>query len=309
METHDVWQTRDTTIKKLQEDIETLSQTDCTYQILRRIVANNSDYIYNGYSPYDLEEARKTIKQALQDKLDSLQNFDDVLQHLGKDSEQPNKKVKLNECKCEYVPGREGRFCKHCGTECQETVYTDEHSYSQTNESAPAHKHIRYDPVAHFKKVLQRAMDSARRKPRAAIVQIVKEEIERKNIQYVDPFVVHSILKRRGLNEFYDMSIRISSIITDMPLTIFTDEMMAEFLKKFMEYLETLKEVPRDLAGWRSSRLNYQFVAHQFFLQSDLPEYAVLFTVLQGPEHQRMYHKVWKFICKKRNWQFFETYS
>jgi hypothetical protein len=199
------------------------------------------------------------------------------------------------------IPSNAIAFCENCGREESVLLDIDLPGVKDQNKDTT---YFNYRKINHFNEWLAQFQA----KETTDIPQEVYDKIllefrkERKrDISNLTPKKLRTILKRLGLNKFYEHIPHIINRLNGIPPPRLSPE-TEEILRRMFREIQTpfIKHCP----AWRKNFLSYSYVLHKFCLILDKREFLPCFPLLKSREKLYDMDKVWKKICDELGWPF-----
>lgn len=199
------------------------------------------------------------------------------------------------------IPSNAIAFCENCGREEPVLLDIDLPGVKEQNKEA---SYFNYRKINHFNEWLAQFQA----KETTDIPQEVYDKIllefrkERKrDISNLTPKKLRTILKRLGLNKYYEHIPHIINRLNGIPPPRLSPETEEELRRMFREI-----QTPfiRHCPAWRKNFLSYSYVLHKFCLILNKKDFLPSFPLLKSREKLYDMDQVWKKICEDLNWPF-----
>jgi len=199
------------------------------------------------------------------------------------------------------VPSDAIIFCEHCGWEDRVLVDVDLPGIKDQNKDT---SYFNYRKINHFNEWLaqfqaKETTDIPSEVYDKIILEFRKER--RRNISNLKPTKLREILKRLGLNKYYEHIPHIINRLNGIPPPRLTPE-TEEKLREMFRAIQTpfMKHCP----SWRKNFLSYSYVLNKFCRILGKTEFLASFTLLKSREKLYEMDKVWQKICVDLDWPF-----
>lgn len=191
-------------------------------------------------------------------------------------------------------------ICKSCG-ECHEILLdSDKPKYKDIipDASAYAYKRINHlnEWLAQFQ--AKESTDISDDIYDKILIEVKKERLVGKRIT---PKKMRQILKKLGLNKYYEHTQHIINKITGIPPPKITREVEEKLRWMFKEMQEPFAlYCPKH----RKNFLNYAYTLHKCCELLELDDFLECFPLLKSPEKLKEQDIIWEKICKHLKWEF-----
>lgn len=115
---------------------------------------------------------------------------------------------------------------------------------------------------------------------------------------------IKDILKKLGLERYYELEYTIFYNITGIKILEFDDNLISKIERMFAEVSDVFEKLSNK---GRSSMFVYDYTIHKILELLDLDEYKKHFKPPKNPEKVIEYDILWKRICKVLMWEFVPT--
>lgn len=199
------------------------------------------------------------------------------------------------------IPSNAVVFCENCGREESVLLDIDLPGVKDQNKDTT---YFNYRKINHFNEWLAQFQA----KETTDIHQDVYDKIllefrkERKrDISNLTPKKLRGILKRLGLNKYYEHIPHIINRLNGVPPPRLSPD-TEEILRRMFREIQT--PFIRHCPTWRKNFLSYSYVLHKFCLILDKKEFLPCFQLLKSREKLYDMDRVWKKICDDLEWPF-----
>lgn len=219
---------------------------------------------------------------------------------------------KKSKCCSELLETNEESFwtCSVCGLVYERNIENclELRTYSEIKEIIP---NIRKKPVykksGHLQEKINQKLAFTKNLIPQSIIDAVKKQI--KNEKIVDlsklkPEDIRRILKKLGLEKYYEMDYNIFSQITGTKIIEFDSSLIAKIEQMFDDVVLAFESIENKN---RSSMFVYDYTIHKLLEILDLNVYKRYFKPPKNPEKVIEYDRLWKKICSHLSWKFFPT--
>jgi len=199
------------------------------------------------------------------------------------------------------IPSDARVFCETCGWEDKILVDVDLPGIKEQNKDT---SYFNYRKINHFNEWLaQFQAKETTDIPQEVFDRIILEfrKERRRNIANLKSPKLREILKRLGLNKYYEHIPHIINRLNGIPpprLSPETEEMLRDMFRSiqtpFMKHCPT----------WRKNFLSYSYVLNKFCRVLEKKEYLACFPLLKSREKLYEMDKVWQNICIDLGWEF-----
>lgn len=136
------------------------------------------------------------------------------------------------------------------------------------------------------------------------VYNAIKKELKKKRIiNYEDLTLgkIKGILKKLGLQNFYEHAVQIKSRLSNLPPPSISRDTEDFLRQRFRDIQVPFQEhCPKD----RVNFLSYSYVLHKFFQLMELDDLLKYFPLLKSMDKLRQQDKIWKKICDELMWEF-----
>lgn len=192
-------------------------------------------------------------------------------------------------------------FCESCGWEDRVLVDVDLPGVKDQNKDT---SYFNYRKINHFNEWLaqfqaKETTDIPQEVYDKIILEFRKER--RRNIANLKQTKLREILKRLGLNKYYEHIPHIINRLNGIPPPRLTPE-TEETLREMFRTIQTpfMKHCP----SWRKNFLSYSYVLNKFCRILGKSEFLACFPLLKSREKLYEMDKVWQKICIDLGWEF-----
>jgi hypothetical protein len=136
----------------------------------------------------------------------------------------------------------------------------------------------------------------------AILMELKKERIT--NMATLKPSKLRDILKKLGLNKYYEHNAHILNRLSGRAAPVMSREDEERLRFMFREIQPSFqKHCPPD----RSNFLYYPYVLYKFCELLEMDEFLPCFPLLKNRDKLYAHDKTWKLICQDLNWEFIRT--
>lgn len=163
-----------------------------------------------------------------------------------------------------------------------------------------------YKRINHFNEWLQRFQGKDRATIPDSVFERVRDEMKRMRVpeKHMTQLKLRGMLKKLGLNKFYEHVPRIFHVITGEPLPQLSLGEEEKLRNMFMKMQEPFaRACPSD----RKNFLSYSFVLLKLAQLLQLDDILDAFSLLKSKEKLYVQEKVWKSICEQLGWKYIRT--
>jgi predicted RNA-binding Zn-ribbon protein involved in translation (DUF1610 family) len=165
-----------------------------------------------------------------------------------------------------------------------------------------------YKRSNHFKTWIMRTQAKESTVVEQAVIDKVEAELRKERIvdmQTVTHSKVREILKKLRMNEYYNHSIQIASVITGIPPKTMTPEMEETLMQLFDRIQEPFQIAIRGHA--RKNFLSYSYLLHKFVQLLEWDEFLPYFPLLISTDKIMYQDLIWKRICEICDFDFIKS--
>ena len=214
---------------------------------------------------------------------------------------------KCETCNCDLFYNRKDaqRVCPTCGKTVFFQEMTKMDMISQGYSPASAYLYKRHN---HFRTWLKRTQGKETTTIPPEIIDQVKAELRKERVtkfDHVSHIKVKEILKKLGLNKYYNHCVQITSIITKKKPPQMTPEQEDSLLQMF-DRVQTPFET-FIMGKERQNMLSYSFLIHKFLEIMSWDEYLPYFPLLVSADKIQVQDQIWKRLCKEVNFQYIRS--
>lgn len=200
--------------------------------------------------------------------------------------------------------------CSHCGL-IQDKYFGNSAEYMSYDHIRDTFSNIKQQPIykrsGHLKEKLEQKLVKTKNSVPKEVVESVKEQLKKEKIEdlsVLKPNDIRRILKKLGLEKYYEMDYTIFHLITNIKIIEFDNQLINQIENMFDQVVKTFNEIKNK---GRSSMFVYDYTIHKLLELLSLDEYKKHFKPPKNPEKIIEYDRLWKKICKQLNWQFIST--
>jgi hypothetical protein len=199
------------------------------------------------------------------------------------------------------IPANANMFCEKCGREEQVLIDIDLPGMKEQNKDT---SYFNYRKINHFNEWLAQFQAKETTDIPPEIYDMILLEFRkerRKDISDLTPKKLRGILKRLGMNKYYEHIPHIINRLNGIPPPRLSPE-TEETLRRMFREIQTpfMKHCP----SWRKNFLSYSYVLHKFCRILGKEEFLICFPLLKSREKLYDMDKVWKLICDDLGWEF-----
>lgn len=194
--------------------------------------------------------------------------------------------------------------CKECGDLSNILIDSEKPSYKDPPKEA---SYFAYKRINHFNEWLaqfqaKESTDIPDSVYDNILIEIKKERIT--NMASLDQKKLKAILKKLGLNKYYEHIPHIINRLNGIPAPVMSRE-TEEVLRSMFKEIQNpfIKHCPKD----RKNFLSYSYVLHKFCQLLGLDEFLSCFPLLKSREKLHQQDLIWVKICKDLRWEFIKS--
>lgn len=210
------------------------------------------------------------------------------------------------ECKCDLklINNEAILFCEECGYSREVIIDMIKPSYKDPPKEAA---YFNYKRINHFNEWLaQFQAKESTEIPKEVysniLLELKKQRI--KNIASLSRKQLREILKKLGLNKYYEHIPHIINRLNGIPaprMTRQTEEKLRNMFKEIQ--IPFMKHCPAK----RKNFMSYSYVLHKFCELLELDDFLQCFPLLKSSEKLYEMDKIWRKICEELNWEFIKS--
>jgi hypothetical protein len=195
-------------------------------------------------------------------------------------------------------------FCTECSA--VETLLVD-HERPSYKEPPKEITYFAYKRINHLNEWLSQTQGKESTDIPADVYDRILLEIRKQritNMAKVTAAKIKEILKRLGLNRYYEHSVHIMHRLNGLPsiqLKPETEDKLRQMFK--MIQIPFFKHAPKT----RKNFLSYSYTIHKCLQLLELDQYLPYFPLLKSREKTFQMDGVWKKICEELNWHFYPS--
>ena len=246
------------------------------------------------------DDEKKPSKEEIYEKYQSNVNTSYVPEKYLKKTSDIQKCVFCG-CNMTLIPNNATVFCESCGREDSVLLDIDLPGVKEQNKDTT---YFNYRKINHFNEWLAQFQA----KETTDIPQEVYDKIllefrkeRQRDISNLTPKKLRTILKRLGLNKYYEHIPHIINRLNGVPPPRLSAE-TEEALRGMFREIQT--PFIRHCPSWRKNFLSYSYVLHKFCLILNKREFLPCFPLLKSREKLYDMDQVWKKICEELGWKF-----
>lgn len=192
--------------------------------------------------------------------------------------------------------------CMNCGN--QEQLLVEQNRPILKAPNAKEASHLSYKRINHFKEWCAQIQGKESTEIPEEIFEQILAEIKKEKITDLKKITyekMRDILKRQGLNKYYEHSNFILYRINGVSAPHFSPDVEEKLCNMFKEIQGPfLRHCPKD----RKNFLSYSYVLSKFCSLLGLKEYLKYFPLLKSREKLYVQDSIWALICKDLGWKF-----
>lgn len=192
--------------------------------------------------------------------------------------------------------------CMNCGN--QEQLLVEQNRPILKAPNAKEASHLSYKRINHFKEWCAQIQGKESTEIPEEIFEQILAEIKKEKITDLKKITyekMRDILKRQGLNKYYEHSNFILYRINGVSAPHFSPEIEEKLCNMFKDIQGPfLRHCPKD----RKNFLSYSYVLSKFCSLLGLKEYLKYFPLLKSREKLYVQDSIWALICKDLGWKF-----
>jgi len=193
-------------------------------------------------------------------------------------------------------------ICNICAVSVPYLIENEKPSYKEPPKEVCFYA---YKKINHFKEILAQFQGKETTQiPQDVIDQITQQiKKERINLTHLTHYKTKEILKKLGLNKYYEHIAFIKNKLGISP-PVFSPELEEVLCNLFME---TQAPYAKRCPDYRVNFLNYYYVLFKFCELLDEREYLSEIPLLKDREKLIEQDETWKRMCVELNWEFIPT--
>lgn len=206
-------------------------------------------------------------------------------------------------CGASFVVTSEGMVCPDCGS-CHVFIESSFKNFPY-REQRPM-TFFAYKRINHFNEWLQRFQGKDRATIPESVFEQVRAEMKRMRLPPEDltQARLRALLKKLGLNKYYEHVPRIFHAVTGQPLPRLSDAQEEKLRSMFLAMQEPFSRAcPSD----RKNFLSYSFVLLKLAELLQLNDILHSFSLLKSKEKLYVQERVWRAICDQLGWRYIRT--
>ena len=191
--------------------------------------------------------------------------------------------------------------CPRCGNTEKIILNTEKPSYKDPPREI---SYFAYKRINHFNEWLAQFQAKESTEIPDKVYKDITAELQKEKIlklKNITPKKIRTILKKLGLNKYYEHVPHIINMINGRPAPVI-NRATEEKLRMMFKEIQTpfLKHCPAE----RKNFLSYSYVLHKFVELLDMDQYLKCFPLLKSREKLQQQDIIWKNICKELKWQY-----
>lgn len=193
--------------------------------------------------------------------------------------------------------------CDKCGV-CEKIyVSTEKTNYKETLQDSGTYA---YKRINHLTEILSQLQAKESTDIPQYVYDNIHRELQKRDINKndLDIFKLKSILKKLGMNKYYEHISHILQIINGKEPPRFTRDDELKIKKMF-------KDIQKPFSIYcpkgRKNFLNYSYVLHKFCELLCLDDYIDYFPLLKNPGKLLQHDKIWRNICAYMKWKYYKS--
>jgi hypothetical protein len=210
------------------------------------------------------------------------------------------------QCGAEMILSMNEAFlaCGTCGHQLPLLIDSDKPSYKDPPREV---SYYAYKRINHFNEWLaqfqaKESTEIPQEVYDSILMELKKERIT--NIAALKPSKLRDILKKLGLNKYYEHNAHILNRLSGQTAPVMSRE--NEERLRFM-FREIQPSFQRHCPPDRSNFLHYPYVLYKFCELLELDEFLPCFPLLKNRDKLYAHDKTWEKICQDMNWAFIRT--
>lgn len=220
--------------------------------------------------------------------------------------------IPKSECCFQILEVNEESFwtCPECGLVYERNIENclELRTYTEIKEIIP---NIRKRPVykksGHLQEKINQKLAHTKNLTPKTVIDSVKKQIKNEKIidlSKLKPEDIRRILKKLGLEKYYEMDYNIFSQITGTKIIEFDPVLITKIEQMFDDVVSAFESIENKN---RSSMFVYDYTIHKLLELMNLNIYKKYFKPPKNPEKVIEYDRLWKKICCHLSWTFFPT--
>uniref|UniRef100_A0A6C0LYD9 Late transcription factor VLTF3-like protein n=1 Tax=viral metagenome TaxID=1070528 RepID=A0A6C0LYD9_9ZZZZ len=275
------------------------------------IKQTNSDKksVLDFFSPKKEKKIEDDIKKD-KNKYNKGEILDKYLEYVEKDYI-INRKKKINlefcsRCNVERIFSKsEGIYiCPNCGNQEKILIDSDKPSYKEPPREI---SYFAYKRINHFNEWLAQFQAKESTDIPKNVYDMIKVELKKEkyiDIKNLKKNKIRNILKKLGLNKYYEHVPHIINRLSGKPAPIIDRETEEKLRMMFKEIQAPwIKHCPNK----RSNFLSYSYVLYKCLQLLEMDHFLPYFSLLKSREKLAEQDKIWKDICQDLRWEYIKT--
>lgn len=194
--------------------------------------------------------------------------------------------------------------CPKCGNQEKILIDSDKPSYKEPPREI---SYFAYKRINHFNEWLAQFQAKESTDIPKNVYDLIKNELKKESyidVKNLKTRKVRNILKKLGLNKYYEHVPHIINRLSGKPAPIINRETEEKLRMMFKDIQAPwMKHCPNK----RSNFLSYSYVLYKCLQLLEMDEFLPYFSLLKSREKLAEQDKIWKKICKELRWQYIKT--
>jgi predicted RNA-binding Zn-ribbon protein involved in translation (DUF1610 family) len=245
-------------------------------------------------------------KQKTDEKKINRTHLHDKFLYVTENINKNRKKDPVKNCKnCDIeliIHHSEGRYtCTNCGVSEEIIIDSDKPNYK---DPIPDKKAYAYKRMNHFSEWLSQVQGRESTHIPDEVYNNILEELQKNrftNLTKLDQDQVKDILKKLGLNKYYEHTTHIINKLSGLPPPNIPRDIEEKLKLMFRDIQEPFE---KHRPSGRKNFLSYSYVLHKFCQLLELDEYLPFFKLLKSTEKLREQDRIWLGVCNSLKWEF-----
>ena len=265
---------------------------------------------FSGNKKNDLKKISNDDDNNNNNKLSKTQILDRYLSYTERDYISSHKVARnldtCLDCSVERIFSKsEGSYiCPNCGKIEKILIDSDKPSYKEPPREI---SYFAYKRINHFNEWLAQFQAKESTDIPKNVYEMIKVELKKESyidIKNLKTRKIRNILKKLGLNKYYEHVPHIINRLSGKPAPIINRETEEKLRMMFKEIQAPwMKHCPNK----RSNFLSYSYVLYKCLQLLEMDEFLPYFSLLKSREKLAEQDKIWKKICHELRWQFIKT--
>lgn len=195
-------------------------------------------------------------------------------------------------------------ICPKCGNQEKILIDSDKPSYKEPPREI---SYFAYKRINHFNEWLAQFQAKESTDIPKSVYDLIKTELKKESyidIKNLKTNKIRNILKKLGLNKYYEHVPHIINRLSGKPAPIINRETEEKLRMMFKEIQAPwMKHCPNK----RSNFLSYSYVLYKCLQLLEMDEFLPYFSLLKSREKLAEQDKIWKKICHDLKWEYIKT--